>query len=229
MALPALVSALGVLLLGIAAPAAAEDPRQELVPRFRGAALVEKLKAGGKVILMRHMATTPEADRWEGVDLGDCGTQRELSEEGRVQARRLGEAFGKLGIQVGKIFVSPYCRCRETARLAFGREGVVSPTLSIWDRLSMEEKTAKGVEIRKMLDTAPAKPGINTLLITHTGNLLWSYGLDAKPEGLAHVFEPSGLPIHRPTYLGRLDPGEWASLVGGGAEAPADPVEEARP
>jgi len=194
------------------------ERRQELVPRFQGPALVEKLKEGGHVLLLRHMSTLRNPDQWGGVDLGDCSTQRVLSDGGRRQAENLGRAFQKLGIPVGEVIVSPYCRCQETGRLAFGK-GTVSDVLSVWDELSMEEKTARGAQIRKMLDTPPAD-GTNTILITHTGNLLWSFGLDSRPEGLAHVFKPTGLSIGRASYLGMLSPDEWQALAG--LEIPKD-------
>jgi phosphohistidine phosphatase SixA len=211
-------------LLATGEAVAQEKRRQELVPRFTGPEVVEKLKAGGHVILLRHMATVPSPDKWGGVDFADCATQRVLSEEGKQQARELGRAFRKLGIQVGEVFVSPYCRCLETGTLAFGAEGTISDALSVWDNLSMEEKTQRGTAIRKMLDTPP-KPRTNTVLITHTGNLLWSFGLDSRPEGLAHVFKPTGLSIGRASYLGMVKPDEWHSLADldadGSAEAPA--------
>ncbi len=194
--------------------------RQELVPRFSGPEIVEKLKAGGNVLLIRHMTTLRSPDQWGGVDYDDCATQRVLSDLGKEQARDLGQAFRNLEIPVGRVVVSPYCRCRETAELAFGKPGEESETLSVWDELEMEEKTARGTEIRKMLDTPP-EPGTNTVLVTHTGNLLWSFGLDAKPEGLTHVFKPTGLSIGRATYLGRVDPDEWRTLGGLGQPDPS--------
>ena len=204
-----------VLVSLLAAPAArADDPlRQELVARHAGPEVAQKLKDGGYVILMRHMATIHEPDQWSGVDLEDCSTQRVLSEVGKQQARDLGTAFRTLGIPVGVVLTSPYCRTRETAELAFGAPPTVDPVLSTWDHLAVDQKTRKATELRKILDTTPAA-GTNTVLVTHTGNLLWSLGLDSKPEGLAHVFQPTGLPILRPTYIGRLDPDQWRALAG---------------
>lgn len=202
------------MLVGPARPATADGPlRQELVPRLEAPEIAEKLRAGGYVLLMRHMATERSPDQWSGVDLDDCSTQRVLSEEGQRQAREFGAAVRRLGIPIGDVLVSPYCRTRETARLAFGRDGTVSPLLTTWDDLPVDQKTARATELRKLLDTRP-DDGKNTLLVTHTGNLLWTLGLDSKPEGLAHVFEPTGLAIARPGYLGRIEPEQWRSLAG---------------
>jgi phosphohistidine phosphatase SixA len=221
-----LVGWLLALLLCAPSLARAQEPsRQELVPRLVGAELAAALAKGGNVILVRHMSTERNPDKLSGVDLSDCATQRNLSEEGRRQAAALGLAFQKLGIPVGDVLVSPYCRCVETGKLAFGK-GDPSDVLSIWDELSLEEKTERGVEIRKLLDTPP-KPGTNTVLITHTGNLLWSFGLDSRPEGLTHVFQPTGLSLGRATYLGKLTPDEWRALAGLDAEPPPPPAHEA--
>jgi len=213
------------LALFFAASASADGPlRQELVPRFSGPEVVEKLQAGGNVVLMRHMATVHEPDQWSGVEIDDCATQRVLSDLGRQQAREIGTAFRKLGIPVGEVLVSPYCRTRETAELAFGKPGTETELLSTWDHLPVDQKTERATALRKLLDTPPP-PGTNTVLVTHTGNLLWSLGLDSKPEGLAHVFRFTGLSIARPTYLGRVDPEEWRALAG----LPADAGDVAAP
>ena len=77
------------------------------------------LKGGGQVILIRHAITTPGVGDPPGMRLDDCSTQRNLTDEGRRDARRLGEAFRARGIPVGRVLSSPWCRCLETARLAF--------------------------------------------------------------------------------------------------------------
>ena len=83
-------------------------------------------KAGGQVVLMRHAVTTPAVGDPDGMVLHDCRTQRNLSDEGRAHARQVGEAFRARGVPVAQLLSSPWCRCLETARLAFG----VSPEVS---------------------------------------------------------------------------------------------------
>jgi phosphohistidine phosphatase SixA len=207
-------------LLAPAAPGADPAARQALAPRLEGQALVEALRKGGLTILMRHMSTEPTAPDPESFDIADCKTQRNLSERGREQARAIAAALPKLGIRVSKVASSPYCRCLETARLAFGTVEV-SELLSVGDELSFEEKHQRGRDVRKLLGTAP-EPGTNSVLLTHTGTLLYSFGLDSKPEGIAHVFQPG--PAGTSLYLGRLAPEDWARLAGpepaGAAPAP---------
>ena len=85
------------------------------------------LKGGGQVVLMRHAVTTPGVGDPEGMRLADCATQRNLSDEGRAHAKQVGEAFRARKIPVGQVLSSPWCRCLETARLAFGIEPQASP------------------------------------------------------------------------------------------------------
>lgn len=80
------------------------------------AALQAALRAPGTVLLMRH-ALAPGVGDPPGFRPGDCGTQRNLSDEGRAQARAAGERLRAAGVQVGQVLSSPWCRCLDTARL----------------------------------------------------------------------------------------------------------------
>jgi phosphohistidine phosphatase SixA len=208
-----------LLALGPALPTAwARDAGggQALRPRLEGRALVDALKQGGHVILLRHTATEPVTPDPDLFDVNDCSTQRALSEKGRRQAVLMGKAFQKLGIPVGEVLSSPYCRCQDTGKLAFGK-ATRSEILSVADGLSVEEKSEWGGAVRKMLATPP-KPGSNTVLITHTGTLLYSFGLSSRPEGIAHVFRPGegGTAL----YVGMMIPEQWPELAGIASETP---------
>ncbi|MGI9592043.1 MAG: histidine phosphatase family protein [Myxococcota bacterium] len=183
---------------------------QALKPRLEGQALIEALRGGGHTILMRHMATEPVAPDPALFDLRDCSTQRGLSDKGREQARLIAKSFARLGIAVGQVRSSPYCRCLETGRLAFGRV-TEDELLSVGDFLSVPEKSERGNEVRKLLAEPPAAGG-NSVLITHTGTLLYSFGLDSRPEGIAHVFKRG--PAGNADYIGRLVPEDWPALAG---------------
>jgi phosphohistidine phosphatase SixA len=194
-----------------AAPAPGADPaaRQALRPRFEGQALIDALQKGGLTILMRHMSTDPVAPDPGTFDVADCATQRNLSDAGREQARQIAAALASLGIRISKVSSSPYCRCLETGRLAFGQVES-SELLSVGDELSFEEKHQRGRAVREMLAVTP-EPGTNAVLLTHTGTLLYSFGLDARPEGIAHVFQPG--PAGTSVYVGSLVPEDWPRLA----------------
>src|ERR1700675_2656522 len=80
----------------------------------------EALRAPGTVVVVRHSYAPGTFDPPDA-KLEDCSTQRNLDENGRAQARRIGEAFRQHGIAVGTVRSSPRCRCLDTGRLAFGR------------------------------------------------------------------------------------------------------------
>lgn len=203
------VQAMAVGVIALWAPG---SRAQAVEPQLQGAELLAALRAGGLVILMRHMSTddTVPADGTY-VDR-DCATQRNLDDEGRAQSEAVGRAIQALGIPIGRVRSSPYCRCVETGQLAFG-EVEVEPKLAVYDSLSAAEKDERAKEIRAMVDTPPDGPS-NTVLITHTGTLLYTFGLQTQPEGIAHVFRPAE--FGQAIYVGRVAPAEWSQLAAGG-------------
>ena len=79
----------------------------------------QALREGGAVALFRH-ARAPGTGDPQGFRLEDCSTQRNLSAEGREQARGIGDGFKGRGIPVVRVLSSRWCRALDTARLAFG-------------------------------------------------------------------------------------------------------------
>lgn len=73
----------------------------------------------GVAILLRHAATESGIGDPPGFRLDDCSTQRNLSAAGRAQAARFGAAFAERRIRIDEVRSSQWCRCLETARLAF--------------------------------------------------------------------------------------------------------------
>lgn len=76
------------------------------------------LRKGGVVAAFRH-ALAPGSFDPPGFRLGDCGTQRNLNDQGREQARRTGVWFKERKLQPARVLASPWCRCIDTATLAF--------------------------------------------------------------------------------------------------------------
>ncbi len=73
------------------------------------------LRSGGHIALLRH-ALAPGIGDPSGFSLGDCNTQRNLSNDGRQQAESLGARFRANGITAAQVYSSQWCRCLETAR-----------------------------------------------------------------------------------------------------------------
>ena len=126
------------------------------------------LQDGGQIILIRHTVTTPGAGDPAGMRLGDCSTQRNLSEEGRAHARRIGEQFRKRAIPIGRVLSSPWCRCLETARLAFGKAQVSQALSNLFGRHENRES-----QVRQMHEILQQESGRgNLILVTHGSTIL---------------------------------------------------------
>ena len=138
---------------------------------------------------MRHATTTPGVGDPPGFNLADCPTQRNLTEAGREEARRLGAAFRSRGIPVGRVLSSHWCRCLETARLAFGHVEPWEPLDSVFDDRAREPERTRAV--RRLAGERPATG--NLVLVTHSANILALTGISPAPgEFLALVPEPGG-------------------------------------
>ena len=80
--------------------------------------LLNQLEDGGKLIFIRHAYAPGNGDP-DNFNLNDCSTQRNLNQEGREQAKQIGEFFKKNNIEIDKVLSSEWCRCKETAKIAF--------------------------------------------------------------------------------------------------------------
>jgi phosphohistidine phosphatase SixA len=74
----------------------------------------------GGVLLIRHASTEPGLGDPAGFTIGQCQTQRNLSDAGRAEARAIGDWFRRHGLQPRAVRTSQWCRCQDTARIAFG-------------------------------------------------------------------------------------------------------------
>jgi phosphohistidine phosphatase SixA len=150
----------------------------------------QALHKGEAVALIRH-AIAPGTGDPPGFQLRDCSTQRNLSEEGRVQARRIGDFFRTRGVEKALVFSSQWCRCLETARLL-----ELGPVQEMRALNSFFEEPARGSEqteqIRAFLSTlVPKGPAI---FVTHQVNI----------TALTGVFPSSGeIIIYRAGENGR--------------------------
>lgn len=153
-------SFLGLLVLLGVRPAVAGDTDN--------AALWRRLQAGGHVVLIRHAATVPGVGDPANFKLGACATQRNLSDAGREDARRIGAAFRERAVPVSQVLSSRWCRCVDTAQLAFGR---VRPEPMV-DSMFNDDEAARQVKVRALRAylAAHREPG-NLVLVTHDINI----------------------------------------------------------
>ena len=163
------------------------------------AELWQTLQRGEAVALMRHALAPGTGDPPEFV-VGDCDTQRNLSAEGRAQARAIGERFRDNGIEAAQVYSSRWCRCLDTARLLGIGDVTPFDGLSSFfrDRDAEPERTAA---TRALIAerAAPGRPPL--VLVTHQVNI----------TALTGVFPGSGEMVvvragaDGPETLGRID------------------------
>jgi phosphohistidine phosphatase SixA len=155
-------------------------------------ALWAKLREGGYVVLVRHARTDPGVGDPPGFRLDDCATQRNLDAAGREEAARLGAAFKRERVPVAQVLSSEWCRCRDTASLAFGRY----ETWSALNNLFTHPGNAPAQKRDFMARAAAFKGPGNLLLVTHGATVLEMTGIS---PGTAELV------VTRPGAAGKLD------------------------
>jgi phosphohistidine phosphatase SixA len=164
---------------------------------FANDALWKALQAGGYGLLIRHASTDPGAGDPPGFKLDDCATQRNLNTAGRTEARRLGAEFERRGIPVGEVLSSRWCRCTETAQLAFAR---VSPWPALDNTFEQPQRREPQMrEVRERL--AQSVSGGNLVLMTHGVNIQALTGISPAPAEIVIVRPGAKFEV-----IGRLGP-----------------------
>ncbi len=183
----------GLLALGCAALAIDSEMGE--------AAAIRELQKGGAVVYLRHAARVGGARdnlsaNSTAAEFADCSTQRDLTPEGRAQARALGEYWRKLAIPVARVIAGAQCRTRDTAILAFGA-AQLEPWLFDLDFVR-----------NLLLQSAPEHENIvivasDSQLRDLTGiELNYAEAAVVKPDGKGGI-----------TILARLDLDDWANAA----------------
>lgn len=146
------------------------------------------LRQGGQIVLLVH-ANAPGTGDPAHFDIDNCRTQRNLSERGRQQARRIGALFAARAEPVGQVYSSRYCRTLETARLAFG-ERLVEP-LEALDSVDRNPEGAEAAAKAVVALVQEYSDSGNLVLVTHPKNVAALTGVRAR-EGEAIIVTPQG-------------------------------------
>ena len=126
--------------------------------------IIENLKVGGKLIFIRH-AYAPGRGDPENFNIHDCSTQRNLSESGRIQSRKIGNFFTENKIKIEKVYSSEWCRCKETASLAFEIFKTKSFLNSFFSSKFAQNKNSQMRDFQKFLLDWDEKT--NLIFVTH--------------------------------------------------------------
>lgn len=144
--------------------------------------IVEALKEPGTHLILRHTLAPGTGDP-DNFQIGDCSTQRNLNDEGRKQAKQLGDFLKRHNIRFDGVLSSQWCRCLETAELIdMGEVKEFEPLSSTWTR-SQEVKVERTNDLKTFLNEDANQT--NLLLVTHYINILELTGkTTASGEGL---------------------------------------------
>jgi phosphohistidine phosphatase SixA len=168
------------------------------------AALVRALRAGGYVLAFRHAHTDMSQKDEQGDNYDDCAKQRNLDDQGRMEARMIGESIKTMHLPIAAVYSSPFCRNKETAQLAFG-------AFTLQNACMGEDEAS--VAARATLLSTPPRAGQNVAVVTHRHSMARSTGLGLETfgEGGALVIIPRGGSNYEIVHT--IDVKDWERLA----------------
>ena len=126
--------------------------------------LINQLADGEKLIFIRH-AYAPGSGDPNNFNLNDCSTQRNLSLEGKKQAQYIGDFFRKNKIKIDQVLSSEWCRCQETAKIAFNDYSTNSFLNSFYSSKFSKNKDKQVKAFNNYIKNLESKK--NLILVTH--------------------------------------------------------------
>ena len=180
-----------------------------------GASLVDALRGGGYVLLMRHASSPQALPGVTEADPANPGRERQLDEAGKRAAEEMGRAIMALRLPVGEVWSSPTFRAQQTARLAGLPEPSTAPELGDRGQSMQAAGTDQAAWLKARVAT-PARAGTDTVIITHLPNISAAYGAAAAglADGEALVFHPRGQ--GPPELVARIKAEDWPKLAAAG-------------
>ena len=120
---------------------------------------------GNKIILIRH-SLAPGGGDPPGFKINDCKTQRNLNRTGINQSKKIGKLFKKNKVPVDQVLSSQWCRCKDTAKYAFGNFKEFAALNSTFQSPYNKNEGKQLKELYKFIKKWDGK-GKNLVLITH--------------------------------------------------------------
>ncbi len=197
------------------APAAAMGATTAATSAGDGASVVEgpadvaaaaALRSGGAVVLLRHARTEAGIGDPPGFDLSICSSQRQLDAQGRAQSERIGAWFARRALEPAAVRSSQWCRCLDTASLAFPARGVQP-----WEPLNStfadraDRSARQAADARRALAQWRTRPGFE-VWVTHMVNVQAIAGVFVA-MGEAVVVKAAPEPGGAPRVLAQWRPG----------------------
>lgn len=181
--------------------------------RAAQAGWLDDVRQGGYVIVIRHGATYSNQADTDPLNIKNVAAQRQLNDQGRAQAKAMGESMHSLKIPVGSVVTSMFQRAVETGTLlGFGD---VTSTFDVTEGglvVSPDENARRTQALRKLAGTPPPA-GSNVVIVSHKPNIMDAFGKDwfDVREGEASLFKPDGQGGYKPVV--RVQASEWNALT----------------
>ncbi len=125
---------------------------------------IKELQKGGKLIFIRH-AYAPGGGDPDIFDINDCKTQRNLNNGGRIQSQKIGNFFKSNKIYIGKVYSSEWCRCKETASIAFKNFQTKNFLNSFFSEKFSNNRKKQVIDFENFLDNWDENQ--NLIFVTH--------------------------------------------------------------
>lgn len=192
-------------------------PFRTVAEPLEGKDLVDALRHGGYVLVMRHARSPMERPDKSAADPDNPKQERQLDQAGRAAAQAMGEAIRALRVPIGPVLASPTYRAQQTARLvAGGTTPIAVPELGEGAGMMAGPDPARAAWLKdKATELPPA--GADTLIVTHVPNIEGAFP-DAFARkgaqiaaGEALVFQPDGKGAA--PLVGRIKIEEWPKLA----------------
>ena len=126
--------------------------------------MLYELRQGGKLIFIRH-AYAPGGGDPINFDINNCDTQRNLSDSGRNQANEIGFFFKNNNILIDKVYSSEWCRCKETAKIAFNKFETKNFLNSFFSSKFAHNKDTQMKKLKNFINNWDGKN--NIIFVTH--------------------------------------------------------------
>lgn len=126
--------------------------------------VISFLKEGKKVVFLRH-AIAPGYGDPVNFDINDCSTQRNLNNKGIIQSRNIGTFFLSNNIKIDKVLSSEWCRCKDTAKIAFGKFKTFTALNSFYEARYAKNKFKQIKDLKKYINNWESDS--NLIIVTH--------------------------------------------------------------
>ena len=126
--------------------------------------IISFLNEGKKVVFLRHAIAPGNGDP-VNFDIKDCSTQRNLNNKGIIQSRKIGTFFLTNNIKIDKVLSSEWCRCKDTAKIAFGKFKTLSALNSFYEARYAKNKFKQIKDLKKYINNWESDS--NLIIVTH--------------------------------------------------------------